>query len=457
MENNSSSDDSFEEQFLYDNVIDPVADNEFDTLVFTLLNEVLQDNEDEARPNRGGSIPGKSRNINRNREASEILLNADYFDDNPTYGLKHFRRRFRMHRTLYLQIEERLRSNYIFFTQRADATGMLGISTRQKVATAIRMLAAGCSSDDVDDRSRIAESTMLEILDCFCAAIIEQYGEEFLREPTEDDLIQILQDSEGKGWPGMLGSIDCMHWKWKNCPKAWAGMYQGKEKSPTIVLQAVADSTCRIWHHYFGMPGSSNDINVLERSHILHSAMNGESPRVQYSVNGHDYNIGYWLGDGIYPTHACIVKAYKPPYLFDVAKQDKFTKRQESRRKDIERCFGILQQRWHVLTRPCRFWRPESIDNIMKACIILHNMIVIDERTPVRRPVRDHYNFAVLPPAHPLEQDVNQYRAAFIQHVTDANVHSRLQRDLTEHHWNIEDEVEEEEEEMDDEEEEAEE
>ena len=58
MENNSSSDDSFEEQFLYDNIIDPVADNEFDALVFTLLNEALQDNNDEARPNRGGSIPG---------------------------------------------------------------------------------------------------------------------------------------------------------------------------------------------------------------------------------------------------------------------------------------------------------------------------------------------------------------------------------------------------------------
>ena len=89
--------------------------------------------------------------------------------------------------------------------------------------------------------------------------------------------------------------------------------------------------------------------------------------------------------------------------------------------------------------------------------INLQNVKSRDKRTSrdalEQRPVRDHNNFAVLPPAHPLEQDVNQYRAAFIQHVTDANVHSRLQRDLTEHHWNIEDEVEEEEEETDDEEE----
>ena len=87
-----------------------------------------------------------------------------------------------MKQTLYLQIERRLTSNYRFFTQRVDATGILGISPRQKIMTAIRLSATGCSSDDVDDRSRIAESTMLDILDCFCAAIIEQYGEEFLRE-----------------------------------------------------------------------------------------------------------------------------------------------------------------------------------------------------------------------------------------------------------------------------------
>jgi hypothetical protein len=28
----------------------------------------------------------------------------------------------------------------------------------------------------------------------------------------------------------MLGSLNCMHWKWKNCPSRWAGKFQGKEK-----------------------------------------------------------------------------------------------------------------------------------------------------------------------------------------------------------------------------------
>uniref|UniRef100_A0A453NUN3 Uncharacterized protein n=1 Tax=Aegilops tauschii subsp. strangulata TaxID=200361 RepID=A0A453NUN3_AEGTS len=37
----------------------------------------------------------------------------------------------------------------------------------------------------------------------------------------------------------MLGSIDCMYWSWKNCPKAWHGQFHGQKKGFTIILEAV--------------------------------------------------------------------------------------------------------------------------------------------------------------------------------------------------------------------------
>jgi hypothetical protein len=57
-----------------------------------------------------------------------------------------------------------------------------------------------------------------------------------------------------------------------------------------------------------------------------------------------------------------------------------FARRQEGYRKDVERAFGILKARWQIIKRPVRMWDKVDLGFIMKACIILHNMIVEYER-----------------------------------------------------------------------------
>ena len=53
-----------------------------------------------------------------------------------------------------------------------------------------------------------------------------------------------------------------------------------------------------------------------------------------------------------------------------------FNQLQEAVRKDIERAFGGLQSKWHILTSPIRAWYQEDIHSIVMCCIILHNMMV---------------------------------------------------------------------------------
>ena len=53
---------------------------------------------------------------------------------------------------------------------------------------------------------------------------------------------------------------------------------------------------------------------------------------------------------------------------------------QESARKDVERCFGVLQARFAIVKGASRFWNEKGMADIMKTCIILHYMIVEDER-----------------------------------------------------------------------------
>ncbi|XP_028057282.1 uncharacterized protein LOC114261240 [Camellia sinensis] len=62
------------------------------------------------------------------------------------------------------------------------------------------------------------------------------------------------------------------------------------------------------------------------------------------------------------------------------AKKQHFTMLQESTRKDVEQAFGVLQSRFAIIGGPVHFWDPKLLGNIMKSCVILHNMIVEDER-----------------------------------------------------------------------------
>ena len=60
-------------------------------------------------------------------------------------------------------------------------------------------------------------------------------------------------------------------------------------------------------------------------------------------------------------------------------KRSHYAKVQEATRKDVERCFGVLQARFAIIANPCRQWDTNTMQDIMQACIILHNMIVENE------------------------------------------------------------------------------
>lgn len=64
-----------------------------------------------------------------------------------------------------------------------------------------------------------------------------------------------------------------------------------------------------------------------------------DAPPCKYMVNGHEYTIGYYLVDSIYPPLATFVKTI--PQLKD-NKRSHFAVCQESTRKDVEKAFGVL-------------------------------------------------------------------------------------------------------------------
>ncbi|XP_038688676.1 uncharacterized protein LOC119987847 [Tripterygium wilfordii] len=86
---------------------------------------------------------------------------------------------------------------------------------------------------------------------------------------------------ERRDFPGIFGSIDCMHWKWKNCPAAWQG--------------------------------SLNDLNVLDQSHLFSELAEGCALAINYTINDNNYSMGYYLADGIYLSWSTFVKTIPAP------------------------------------------------------------------------------------------------------------------------------------------------
>ncbi|XP_047949293.1 uncharacterized protein LOC125195140 [Salvia hispanica] len=143
-----------------------------------------------------------------------------------------------------------------------------------------------------------------------------------------------------------------------------------------MILEAIADHRLWIWHAYFGVAGSNNDINVLNSSYLFTEQCNGNGPTIEFTVNGRKYHMGYYLADGIYPRWP------------------------EAMGKDVERAFGVLQAHWAIMKGSARFWYKEVIADVMYAGIILHNMIVKHEGGSVTDWADDEAGSSTATPPH---------------------------------------------------------
>jgi hypothetical protein len=106
---------------------------------------------------------------------------------------------------------------------------------------------------------------------------------------------------------------------------------------------------------------------------------------------------------------------------------------QESTRKDMEHCFGMLQGRFAILANPSKLWSSSIMADFMYACIIMHNMIIENESIDDSlEPLFEMETPPAITRALPFETLVEG-----IEQLENIEQHYSLRGDLVEHLWTL--------------------
>jgi hypothetical protein len=68
-------------------------------------------------------------------------------------------------------------------------------------------------------------------------------------------------------------------------------IYTRDIKHPTIILEVVASHDRWIWHAFFRVTDSNNDINVLNQSPLFIDVIRGRTPKISFTVNDRAHHM----------------------------------------------------------------------------------------------------------------------------------------------------------------------
>lgn len=293
----------------------------------------------------GGSAVG-SKNINRG--PSGWL--TDYLGTNAPYSSAEFRRLFGVPLCLFSRIHNDFVAAYPeIFGKLCNARRKDGHPSEMKSLDSSRMLGTGRAYDALDDSARIGEETIRITCHTFCQLSIILYGDQYMnRRPTSEQLERIERAYTITGFSGCVRCVDCMKVHWKNCPKARKGQcHNAKERKLAVIsLEPWCDRALYVWHGFAGRPGTNNDITMAYSSPLFNDVLTDSykfSLPSGYTACSHaEWRFPpYFPLDGIYLSWSTFAEPIHKPCF---NKESEYTVRQEAIRKDIERCFGVLQE-----------------------------------------------------------------------------------------------------------------
>ncbi|XP_071699608.1 uncharacterized protein [Rutidosis leptorrhynchoides] len=105
-------------------------------------------------------------------------------------------------------------------------------------------------------------------------------------------------------------------------------------------------------------------------------------------------------------------------------------------RKDVERAFGVLQGRFHILRIAASTMSVNKIRRVMDTCVILHNMILEDNGFALSD-WEEEFITKNMENRPERIRDRGRDQEVIMLEMRDQTVHDQLTQDLVEHIWNL--------------------
>ena len=263
---------------------------------------------------------------------SKLITRPDVWNPRSRTG-RLFRRRFRLPFPTFLTFVEECYQYHIFPPSRH-------LSVELKVLACLRILGRGSCADEIKELSgeSIGESTVHNIFKQFVKGIAEHLFPIYVNMPEGKYLEEVLDTYARLGLPGGIGSMDCTHVWWAQCPKHLTFDCTGKEGFPTLVFQLIVDHFHRINHCSRHFLGATNDKTVASNDPFTLKVMDGALENIEYYV----YNLygekvlakgAFLITDNGYQDKPCFID---PDHHRTSIEAVKWSEWLESVRKDVE-------------------------------------------------------------------------------------------------------------------------
>lgn len=269
---------------------------------------------------------------------------------------REFKIRFRLSRQSVMYILHLIGDQLEPPTKRNKA-----ICARDQLLITLRFYATASFQQLIGDTVNVNKSTICRIIRKVSRQLASLKNM-YVKMPTTNE--EISETNLGfyqiRGFPGVVGTIDCTHVRIQSPGGHQAERFRNRKGYFSINVQAVCNPQLKIMNIVARWPGSVHDSTIFNDSLLKIQLENGA------------FGSAYMLGDSGYPCKAYLLTPFLHPRNDS---EQAYNNAHIATRNTIERCFGVLKRRFPCLATGMRLTTP-TVLSVIVACAVLHNLLI---------------------------------------------------------------------------------